>query len=419
MKSISIIAATISGNRGSEAMATTVIGRIREKYPDAVYNLFSYYPDADARLVNKPEIRIFSSTPVFLVCVLFPASLAAWCLKKTGLGRLLRFFPEAVRELERSSVLVDLAGVSFMDGRAKFLPFNILTIWPAMLLGVPVVKFSQALGPFSGTLVRLVSRFFLPRCSRIFARGSETERLLKGLGLGNVASAADTAFCHEIGDSVSRENGEYVADLERTLEGWRREGRKIVGLCPSSVVASKARNEGRNYPLFLYRLTDALVRRGFSVLLFPNATRQASAKLRNNDIPVIEDAVRYFAVFSSSGDNVRCAVRDINTDSIKRLIRLCDVTAVSRFHAMIASLLLGVPPVVMGWGHKYFEVMESFGLARFVFDYSKSDEEGLAEIIAEACAEREAIGLRIGERLPERRSSSYRQFEYVFSLLES
>jgi colanic acid/amylovoran biosynthesis protein len=43
--------------------------------------------------------------------------------------------------------LIDLAGVSFIDGREKFLPFNILTILPAMLLGVPVVKFAQAMGP--------------------------------------------------------------------------------------------------------------------------------------------------------------------------------------------------------------------------------------------------------------------------------
>ena len=41
----SLIAATVSGNRGAEAMLETSIGRIRERFPDARFSVFSYYPD--------------------------------------------------------------------------------------------------------------------------------------------------------------------------------------------------------------------------------------------------------------------------------------------------------------------------------------------------------------------------------------
>ena len=72
-----------------------------------------------------------------------------------------RFMPQSVKALSRSKLLICLAGVSFVASRIRFMPFNIVTILPAMLLGVPVVKFAQALGPFGGKVNRFVSRIFL------------------------------------------------------------------------------------------------------------------------------------------------------------------------------------------------------------------------------------------------------------------
>ncbi len=51
---------------------------------------------------------------------------------------------------------------------------------------------------------------------------------------------------------------------------------------------------------------------------------------------------------------------------LRRLVRVCDVVGVSRFHAMVGALAESVPVAVMGWSHKYAEVMDSFGLARVV-----------------------------------------------------
>ena len=42
-----------------------------------------------------------------------------------------RICPRSVRLLSQCDLLIDLAGVSFIDGREKFLPFNILTLAPA------------------------------------------------------------------------------------------------------------------------------------------------------------------------------------------------------------------------------------------------------------------------------------------------
>ena len=65
--SFSIIAATCYGNRGAEAMLETVIGRLREREPALRFEVFSYDPADDRRLVDDPQVRIHSSTPFALV----------------------------------------------------------------------------------------------------------------------------------------------------------------------------------------------------------------------------------------------------------------------------------------------------------------------------------------------------------------
>ena len=59
----SVIAATIYGNRGAEAMLETVVGRLREQRPDAHFHAFTYYPADDQRLLRAGHVSLHSSTP--------------------------------------------------------------------------------------------------------------------------------------------------------------------------------------------------------------------------------------------------------------------------------------------------------------------------------------------------------------------
>ena len=98
--------------------------------------------------------------------------------------------------LSQCDLLIDLAGVSFIDGREKFLPFNILTLAPAFFLKVPVVKFSQAMGPFRNPLNFFTAKHILSRCERLFARGEQTAANLSNLPLSRNSwqMAGDLAF---------------------------------------------------------------------------------------------------------------------------------------------------------------------------------------------------------------------------------
>ncbi|MET0742879.1 MAG: polysaccharide pyruvyl transferase family protein [Microvirga sp.] len=414
-RTVGLTAATLTGNHGAEAMLSAVIGRLRERNPDVRFIIFSYYPGADRKVLTAPDATIVSSTPARLLGAHLPGALVGSLLPRR-LRRGSPLMPRDMRLLSECSVLVDLAGVAFIDGREKFLPFNILTIGPAMLLGVPVVKAAQASGPFRNWINRVSARFMLGRCAAVHARGARTYEHLRTLGIANAAPAADVAFLLQDGDRLVKPDEAMVARIGREIEAMRREGRRIVGICPSSVVYGKAG------PAYLDAFADLVQRieaAGHGVVMFPNATRAGDRDgLRNNDLPVIRRLVDALAARGSA--NARAVVDgDIDAVSIKEIIARCDVTIVSRFHAMVGSLSLAKPTVVFGWSHKYAEVMGDFGMEQWVFDYTRLEIDEMFPGIARLILEHESAGARIAERLGAVRASAGIQIAAIQSILDA
>lgn len=420
MRRYAIIAATVWGNRGAEAMLETTIGRLRDRDPEAEFVVYSYYPEKDRALISDPAVTVRSSTPAHLVLVLFPFSLLLAPFKAMGLGGISRVLPGSVRDLARCDALVDLAGVSFIDGREKFLPFNVLTILPAILLGVPVYKLAQAMGPFRSPVNRLAARI-LRRCALVVPRGDVTIENLRSVGFPEqrMLPGPDVAFVFEERDALSAEGDDEVRMLINRIEanpGSDGRAASVVGLCPSSVIASKALREGWDYPGFLAHVAGGLLADGHQVLLFPNATKAERPDTgRNNDLPVIaEVASRLEGVKGASGD-LHVVRGDVNAAGLRRLVSRCECVAVSRFHAMVAALALGVPVLVLGWSHKYAEVMAQFGVEEWAFDYSEHDGEAFLMRVRDLIAARNDLTSLIEERMPAVRAAALAQFDAVAS----
>ncbi|MCG7929620.1 MAG: polysaccharide pyruvyl transferase family protein [Candidatus Thiodiazotropha lotti] len=418
MKSVSIIAATISGNRGAEAMLTTTIGEIRQRYPDCRFNVFSYYPQQDRALNRDDKVAVYSATPLVIVTLLFPFSILFALFKLPLLNRLLGFFPAPLQALNQSDVLIDLAGVAFIDGREKFLPYNVLTLVPAFLLNTPVVKFSQALGPFKNPLNRILALATLKQCKQIFARGEGTHQHLQSLKLNNLFASpvADVAFRHQPDYNLSEESDRQVAELSTKLKA---EQRPIIGICPSSVLAAKHNSEEADYTESLTQLCRQLLDRGYALLLFPNATRkQQGEKLRNNDLPVIQRISQQLAGNNGWANNLYAVDFDINTNGIKSLMSVCRIVLVSRFHAMIAALSAKQPVIVIGWSHKYKEVMDAFDLGELVYDFKQTQMAPILQSIVTIIDDDREVKNKLEQQLPGVIASSAQQFEYLFTHLD-
>lgn len=411
---VSVTGGTIWGNRGAEAMLVTVVGKLREMRPGGHIYVFSYQPKQDRALVQADDITIISSKPAALVVKHFPLALVSWLLGLLRIRLPDAMLPKAVRALRDSDALLDIGGISFSDGREKFLPFNILLIWPAMLLGVPVIKLAQAVGPFKHPLNRLAAKLFLSRCNRVFARGAITAQHLEQLGLrrDRWERSIDVAFLYEPRYSLSRENEDRLAGLVETLRSWRQEGCPVIGIIPSSLVDDKFTAEARDYAALLTDLfaTGAEMR----FVLLPNATRAGSEKRFNNDLVVIEKVRQMVRLAFSEADQARIAyvTYDVNTAGTRALIEQCDVVVTSRFHGMVSALSLSVPTIVIGWSHKYAEVMAEFGLEKYALDFGE-DDFSLHEAVTELLHAGAPLREQLRATLDTVRANAQKQFDYV------
>lgn len=405
-----IIAGTLYGNRGAQAMTETVIGWLHDQQPHARFHVFSYYPEQDRQRLraDATHVRIWSATPRAVV-LLFLASLVFGPAARLLGSGVLRVAPAPIRALARSRALLDVAGVSFIAGRERFLPYNILTLAPAWLLGVPVVKLPQAVGPFGPRVNRVAARLVLPRLRVLWARGEQTLAHVRASGIAGIPLAAgdDLGFAHRDAYSLTDEPGAPALTVTLGAIAARRAEpgvRAVVGLCPSSVVAVRSRASGGDYEAVLARMVADLSGAGIQVVLFPNATRAGDlVGERNNDLPVIR------RVLAGAGSPSPIAVDvDVNAAAVKAVIAACDVVLVSRFHAMVGALAQAVPVVVLGWSHKYAEVMARFGQQHRVSDYSAVSRDDLVAAVEDALADTAGIAAAIRAGLPGVRAGATR-----------
>ena len=407
--SIGIIGGSIWGNRGAEAMLVTTVGKLKEKYPDAEFKVFSIYPGKDRTLITDPKIQILSSKPFSLLLVFLPFSMIYWVFRKLGI----RFWvPASVRRLLECAVLYDIGGITFAE-RGMVLFYNILTLWPALLLGVPVVKLSQAVGPFNSPLNKFFARLFLPKCERVFPRGDISAGFLADLNLAMVNSpvSADIAFLYKPGYSLSTENPEKVSLLLKQIDKWKIGGAKVIVVSPSTVVMKKMSSPA--YEKLILDILRKMDQSKFHYILLPNSNRAGSEKSQNNDILAIQK-IRALAN-ESLPDDLRNRIEwvdwDLNTDSLRKIIGKANLVVTSRFHGMIAALSLAVPVYVVGWSHKYKEVLERFRMDEFMRDYKNVDAGAMAGEILNALDQEQDLRERIKKALPETLISSSQQFE--------
>lgn len=398
-------------------MLVTSIAKVRERFPRAKFFIHSYFPAEDRALCDDAAVEIVDASPTALVLQYFPASVAERVVRAVGLRLPGFLLPEGPRGLRDSDMLLDVFGVSYNDGREKFLPFNVLSNWPAMLMGTPVVKLSQGLGTYEHPVTRAVGKWMLGRCKRVFARGKESLGMATAVGLGRVLGyAPDIAFLYEPDFSLSSENPDYSAEVAADLARRREAGTRVLVLSVSAVVEKKVDAAGQDYAAAMAGIVDALLERDLTVVLLPNANREGKATRHNNDIPVVE-AVRRAVKHPAAATQLVGLHKGLNAGGLREIIEQADFMVASRFHAMIAGLALGVPTLVLGWSHKYREILAMFGLQQWAYDFSELDVKVLVQRIDELIEDGPSIRESIASNIERVNSEAQAQFDWVLEAL--
>lgn len=412
-----LMGGSVWGNRGAEAMLMTVIAKIRKFDPEAIFNVYTIYPQKDKLLVEDSRIRFLSGEPLSVALVHFPFALlsAPFRLLKIKIP-----LPKAVKMLRDSDFLLDIGGITFSDGRAMQLLYNVFSIWPAMLLGVPVIKLSQAMGPFKTSLNRKLASYFLPKCLKIFTRGSMSDNYTSQIieVNENTEQAADIAFLFEPEYSLSKENEENVKDLKSKIQTWKQTGIKVISIVPSSLVLKRSAKQGGDYPGKLLNLFLSTQGKSIRYVFLPNGTRAGSEKLMNNDIIAI-DAIREkfkTELPQDEFEKIEWVNYDINTRGVREIIGKTDGLVASRFHAMVAGLSLCVPTMVIGWSHKYRETLADFEMQNYAIDYKNTDMK-IVKVYREFIQNLEDIQSQLQQNILKVKTSSDKQFEYLRQII--
>ena len=405
MKQFVIAAGAISGNKGTESMVAAVCRELFLKYPECRIRLLSYHPGADRSLAHKYGIDILPGTPASLLLSTMPLAVLVKALRRFGLPTALPERNPVIRAIRNADTVFDMGGITFSDGREIYLPFNVITILPAILMNRRVIKLSQAMGPFSNALNRSAAAWILPRVHRIYARGDRTMAHLKETGLTNIAPATDLAFALEA----------PLADRTKAVSRFDND-RKTAGIAPSSVVYKYCKNRGIDYIDVMIRFVKALQQDfNLNVVLIPHSIKKETRRLKNNDLPVI----RLIERGAGPSPWLQVIDDDLEIMEMRSLIAGCDYFVASRFHSMISALSEKVPLIVVGWGHKYLEVLEQFDLSEFAVDYRQLNFNTISDTFRRVLREEKKIREQIDRKLPEIVRSSRNQFHEIFSIIDN
>lgn len=385
---LAIVGGSFSGNKGAAAMTQAVADGVRAAR-DVRVRVFSPYPDSD-RPQTDLEIVDFRPVTMLLVLPLAVASLLTarrWRPSRGPAGA-----------LARASAVADVSGVAFMAGRGIVtLIYNVLLVLLPWAFGVPVVKVAQALGPFRG-LTRIAALVSLPRVEWIGLRGAETAANVARLGLKNAEPAADVAFLLSLS-----------SDEERHAQTLLR-GRTPTLVIPSVVVDEACRREGIDYSARMVSLLSRLSDAGHDVVVLAHSAREGAPGGRTNDLILCRE------IAGRAG--VDLIDSELSAGVLRAIIASGRLLIASRFHGMISGLATSRPTFVVGWSHKYAEVLFEFGLEDCAVDLRQLTDDSLLDAVLEIDRLGAEVSAKITERLPSVLQSAQRNLNAVMRALD-
>tara|TARA_B110000259_G_scaffold175691_1_gene211104 strand:+ start:657 stop:1823 length:1167 start_codon:yes stop_codon:yes gene_type:complete len=349
-----IIGGAMSGNQGAHLMVHQVTKLVLEREGSAV-TVLSQYAKIDAG--NESErVTIANGSPLAVFPTLFLLSLTYRAIQP--LRPFLIRKSHLIRNIVNSNVALDVSGISFVSGRTGPLIYNTAVLLPFFILGVPVVKLSQAMGPFTDPVTKFSAKYVLSKCAAVFARGEGT--------FSNVT---------KLDTKVRIERSPDLVFMLANSENVHVKGDGIA-IIPSNVVKRKFdRQFGEGSYVALITATVNRLKLNHRIVILSFATLPGSGS-HNNDSELCRQI--------SSGTGVAYE-KSHSIDHLIESLASCQIAVTGRFHGMIAALALGLPAIVTAWGHKYDEALWGKPFAVEVIDYNKLEEELLTAKISELC----------------------------------
>ena len=405
---------TVSWNKGSAAQIISTMKTVRESIPDAQFSLISYcysldkgpgpeegiavvgYPDDENKKLGRALIPYIFR---LLVCIAL-GTLRRIVVRFGGRGD----FASNERfcgAILRSDVVIDLSGDSLSDrGAHSFI--NLLGMLAVVILGRPIVCYSQSIGPFS-KLTAPWARELLNRTEQISVRETISRDMMLELGVsrdkihvyGDCAFVLPTASDQRVSDIFSK-------------EGIPASAKRLVGVSVSSLMidilseeSSSGEGLAAKYKRILVGFVDDItIDPENHVILIPHVISprywmtddRAACNLVHEEV--------------NRQDQVHTLDSDYSAQELKGVIGKCEFFVGSRMHACIAALSQGIPTVTIGWSHKYDGIMSRLGQGNLALNLTRIGGDEVLGRLRAAFDERDEISISLSAASDLERASA-------------
>jgi len=283
-------------------------------------------------------------------------------------------------------------GYLWEDGRwgVRFsLAHRLVVLRAARRAGLPLVMFSQSIGPFRSRLVARAVARELRHAALVLVREERSLETCRTLGVARVELCDDAAF-------ALRPPSSPPAGLPRVAPGTI--GVTVIGELPGV--------DRGGHEAYLRALASALAEAALEAGAPVAVISQVSAHAGDDDLEVCG---RLVGLLGDAG--VAAGLHDLSESSEEALAafygRLRLVVA-TRLHSGILALCAGTPVIALGYLPKTDGVFARLGRSDLVLEAAGLEPAALAALVRRALAEEEGIVEHVRARLVEMRASAER-----------
>ncbi len=229
-------------------------------------------------------------------------------------------------------------------------------------LGVPLVLAPQTIGPFNGTIAKLLAQQVMGRCAKLFARDNISSLCVRELGLSSrLVESTDVAF-----------RLPYKPSDVANRVGLN------VGVNVSGLLLSGGYTKNNQFDLRVDY--EAAVKEIISYLTsLPDVTVHLISHVIEPGMPV-EDDLRAARELSKAFPGLVLAPSFDGPSEAKSYISQMDFFIGARMHSCIAAFSAGVPTLPMSYSRKFNGLFGSLGYHRIV-DLKRRGVEPLNEVM--------------------------------------
>lgn len=368
IKNIIITGASLSTNYGAQAMALSTIDLVKKYYPGANIYFSTNYPNTERIFETKLSITILERPKIkkfFINCFkLF------WL---TNFSRKHETDNIYLNAYLNADLVIDISGDVLSDDyglKAFFRNFKDFAM--PVICRKKYVIFPQSIGPFKKRITRLMAKYFFNHSDFLIAREEITHKYLTELKIKpKIYLLPDTAFLLE------PRFGERTNDLITRIKYFSGQGKKIIGISLSQAIikfskTSLSVDKQIDYKKIFENIITTLIEKDNSVVvLIPHVIGPKSSDDDRIICREVFDALKTKKI----RDNCIYLEKNYDSKELKAIIKQCDYFIGARMHANIAAVSQNIPTISVAYSHKFYGIMDYFGIKKHVISVSDITEE--------------------------------------------